>query len=161
MRKEKEIADPNSCFNKAFPDELIFILLARDPAAAVAVGAWANERIRSGRNKPDDLKILSADNWVVEATAERERLARQPSDRPEPMITGPDPAMRMKVQYLGTLKLLADMSVYLREDSGCEEFRDMIERALADAQQLIPRLRFRRTLHRFDIDLADAPETSK
>lgn len=60
MTKLKELTTPNSCLNKAGEDEMLFILLARDPAAPVAIAAWIEERIRIGRNKIDDPKILEA-----------------------------------------------------------------------------------------------------
>lgn len=60
MTKKNEIADPNSCLNKAKDGEFLFILLARDPAAPVAIRAWIAERIRLGKNTQHDLKILEA-----------------------------------------------------------------------------------------------------
>lgn len=41
MLKRDEIADPNSCLNKAADDEPIFVLRANDPKAANAVRNWA------------------------------------------------------------------------------------------------------------------------
>lgn len=64
MRKYEELENPNSCLNKADDGELLFVLLARDPAAIVAVRAWISERIRLGKNKPSDPKIVSAENWI-------------------------------------------------------------------------------------------------
>jgi hypothetical protein len=55
-----EIANPHSCLNKANADELLFILLARDPAAPVAIEAWVAERIRLGKNEPGDAQIAEA-----------------------------------------------------------------------------------------------------
>ena len=60
MIKAQELAYPDSCFNKAHTDELIFVLLARDPAAPVAIEAWVNERIRLGKNTADDGQIAEA-----------------------------------------------------------------------------------------------------
>lgn len=37
MTKTEELNDPNSCFNKARPDELMFVILARDVAAPKAI----------------------------------------------------------------------------------------------------------------------------
>jgi len=61
MRKLQELTDPNSCLNKAHEDELLFVLLARDPAAPVAIRAWINERCRLGKNSPDDAQIEEAE----------------------------------------------------------------------------------------------------
>jgi hypothetical protein len=60
MLKGKERSDTNSCWNKAREDELLFILLARDPAAPVAIEAWINERIRLGKNQGSDTQIADA-----------------------------------------------------------------------------------------------------
>lgn len=60
MTKTQELADPNSCFNKAREDEEMFVLLARDKATPNTVRYWVNERITLGLNKPDDPKIVSA-----------------------------------------------------------------------------------------------------
>ena len=64
MIKLDELTNPNSCFNKAQDSEMLFVLLERDPAATAAVAAWINERIRLGKNKPDDPKILDAQRWI-------------------------------------------------------------------------------------------------
>lgn len=64
MRKNKELSEPNSCLNKANPDELIFVLLERDAAAANVVEFWMAERVRLGKNKPGDKQISEAADWV-------------------------------------------------------------------------------------------------
>ena len=60
MIKRDEIEYTESCLNKARDDERLFVLLARDPAAPVAIRAWVKERIRLGKNTPDDLQIVEA-----------------------------------------------------------------------------------------------------
>ena len=60
MIKRDEIEDTGSCFNKANDGERLFVMLARDPAAPVAIRAWAAERIRLGKNTSDDAQILEA-----------------------------------------------------------------------------------------------------
>lgn len=60
MIKREELSNPNSCMSKARDDEMIFVLLARDAAAPVAIQAWINERIRIGKNHPDDPQIMEA-----------------------------------------------------------------------------------------------------
>ena len=67
MRKCDELTDPESCLNKAEDDELLFVLLERDPAAPAAITKWAQERIRLGLNKPGDPKLLSAAKWIEDA----------------------------------------------------------------------------------------------
>jgi hypothetical protein len=61
MIKRQELIDPGSCLNKARDDERIFVLLARDAAAPVAIRAWVKERIALGKNKPDDPQIVEAE----------------------------------------------------------------------------------------------------
>ena len=60
MIKRDEIEDQESCFNKAHEGERLFVLLARDPAAPAALRAWIAERIRLGKNTPDDDQIREA-----------------------------------------------------------------------------------------------------
>lgn len=60
MIKYDELGNLNSCLNRAKDDEMIFVLLARDAAAPVAIRAWIAERIRIGKNTPDDHQILEA-----------------------------------------------------------------------------------------------------
>ena len=60
MIKRDEIEDCESCFNKATDGERLFVMLARDPAAPVAIRAWVAERIRLGKNAPDDDQIREA-----------------------------------------------------------------------------------------------------
>jgi hypothetical protein len=58
VRKRDELADPGSCLNKARDDEWIFVILERDVALPAAVREWAAERVRLGKNRPDDEQIL-------------------------------------------------------------------------------------------------------
>lgn len=41
MLKRQELLDPKSCLNKAAPDEPVFVLRAKDAAAAQTVRLWA------------------------------------------------------------------------------------------------------------------------
>lgn len=54
--------DPGAfdCYANAEPDEPMFILLGRDPAAAYAVYSWCMLRVRAGLNKKDDTQIVDA-----------------------------------------------------------------------------------------------------
>lgn len=60
MKKRDEIADPNSCFNKARDDEIVFVLLARDEATADTIRYWANKRVKLGKNRFTDEQIVKA-----------------------------------------------------------------------------------------------------
>ncbi len=64
MIKCQEEVEPHSCFNRANPDEMVFVLLARDPAAPVAIRAWIEERIRIGKNKREDGQIIEAEKCI-------------------------------------------------------------------------------------------------
>lgn len=61
MRKTQELNDPLSCFNRAGNDEMLFVLLGRDPAAPFAIRQWIEERIRLGKNKRTDSQIQEAE----------------------------------------------------------------------------------------------------
>lgn len=61
MLKRDEMTDPNSCLSKARRDEMLFVLQERDLAAPVAIRAWIAERIRLGKNQPDDAQIAEAE----------------------------------------------------------------------------------------------------
>lgn len=73
MRKYQE-TNPliDSCLNRAHSREMLFVLLARDPAAPVAIRAWIEERIRLGKNTPNDSQIREAQDCAF--TMEQERL---------------------------------------------------------------------------------------
>ena len=60
MLKQDELASPHSCLNRARPDEMLFVLLGRDPAAAVAVEAWIAARLLIGKNREGDPQIVEA-----------------------------------------------------------------------------------------------------
>jgi hypothetical protein len=60
MVKREELANPNSCLNRAKDDEMVFVLLGRDPAARIAIHAWVAERLRLGKNNSSDPQIVEA-----------------------------------------------------------------------------------------------------
>ena len=60
MTKQENIENPDSCWNKADLDELLFVILERDPAAPATVRFWCDERIRQGLNHETDAKIQNA-----------------------------------------------------------------------------------------------------
>lgn len=51
---------PFDCYANAEPDEPIFVLLARDPAASRTLQRWANLRVALGKNELDDAQITEA-----------------------------------------------------------------------------------------------------
>ena len=52
------------CYSKAEPDEPMFVLLARDPAARATIEAWISTRKEMGYNEPE--KIREAINCAYE-----------------------------------------------------------------------------------------------
>jgi hypothetical protein len=71
MIKRDEIEYSESCLNKARDDERLFVLLARDPAAPVAIRAWVAERLRLGKNAPGDEQIREAFECAARMELER------------------------------------------------------------------------------------------
>lgn len=60
MLKRDEMAEPNSCWNRAHDDEMLFVLLGRDLAMPATIRAWVVERLRIGKNKVADPQISEA-----------------------------------------------------------------------------------------------------
>ncbi len=71
MIKSRELTEPNSCMNKAEDDEIVFVLLARDAAAAYAVRDWAHMRITMGLNTMEDPQIIEAFKCAEKMDAQR------------------------------------------------------------------------------------------
>jgi hypothetical protein len=59
MRKKDELSK-KSCMTTAHPNEMVFTLIGRDPAAPVAIRAWVAERLRLGKNQETDAQITEA-----------------------------------------------------------------------------------------------------
>lgn len=60
MLKANERTYPNSCWNKAKDDEIVFVLIDRDPEMADTIRDWARRRVEHGHNKATDDKIRHA-----------------------------------------------------------------------------------------------------
>lgn len=60
MRKINELTNISSCLQRARNGEMVFVLLARDPAAPVAIMKWCEERVRLGKNVITDSQIMEA-----------------------------------------------------------------------------------------------------
>jgi hypothetical protein len=61
MRKIDEIHQAGSCLSRAHNTEMVFVLLSRDVAAPATIRFWIQERVRLGKNQPDDLQLLEAE----------------------------------------------------------------------------------------------------
>ena len=73
MRANLEKKRADSCINRALPDEMTFVLLGRDAAAPVAIRAWCDERVRSGKSKKTDPQIVEAE--LCADTMDREHFS--------------------------------------------------------------------------------------
>lgn len=73
MRRFDEMNNLTSCMNKARNDEMTFVLLGRDVAAPAAIRFWIAERIRLGKNRPDDDQVIEAEKCARTMEAERVR----------------------------------------------------------------------------------------
>lgn len=60
MIKTQELNSANSCMSRAKDDEMTFVLLARDITAPTTIRFWVEQRVLSGKNKPDDAQIIEA-----------------------------------------------------------------------------------------------------
>jgi len=69
--KGTEIADPNSCLNRADDDEPIFVLRAKDLLAAKLVEDWAARAVLEGCH--EDAKIQGAYRFAQAMRAWREK----------------------------------------------------------------------------------------
>lgn len=71
MRKHDELI--KGCMAKARDDEMTFVLLGRDAASPATIRFWVSERIRLGKNQPDDVQIVEALECARTMEAEREK----------------------------------------------------------------------------------------
>ena len=62
MTKANEKVDENSCLNRAYDDEPLFILRAKDPLFCNLINIWIEARVKYGLNSPYDNKIQEARN---------------------------------------------------------------------------------------------------
>lgn len=63
MLKAEEARVQSSCWNRAHPNEPVFVLLGRDASAAVAIRAWILHRLRSGKSTETSPEIVQAREW--------------------------------------------------------------------------------------------------
>jgi hypothetical protein len=73
MRKFQELSNPLSCTSRAHRNEMLFVLLGRDVAAPATIRYWADERVRLGKNTPDDPQIKEAIECAETMEREREK----------------------------------------------------------------------------------------
>ena len=73
MLKKLELTDHDSCMSRAHPDEMTFVLLARDEAAPGTIRDWVQRRVQLGKNKRGDAQTSEALRCAD--TMEQQRLA--------------------------------------------------------------------------------------
>lgn len=71
MRKQFELADSESCLNRAQNNEMVFVLRGHDVAAPFAIRQWVQMRVTMGKNTLDDKQMQDA--LSVANIMERER----------------------------------------------------------------------------------------
>ncbi len=81
MRKKDELSLEHTCMQHAHPEEMVFVLLGRDPAAPVAIRAWVHERLRLGKNAWSDTQIQEALACADVMTAEGRKWVDAPIKR--------------------------------------------------------------------------------
>lgn len=74
MIKRQEALDPNSCWNKAREDEMVFVLLERDLAAPLAIRQWEARRVQLGKNKLGDEQMREAQRCRIHMSTQQRRL---------------------------------------------------------------------------------------
>jgi hypothetical protein len=84
--KRDEIENQSSCFSKARDNERLFVMLARDPAAPVAIRAWIAERIRLGKNTTSDDQIREAFECAALMELERSQIVAERRQEELPLI---------------------------------------------------------------------------
>lgn len=68
MKKCNEIANPDSCLNRAEDDEPLFVIRAKDKVSASAVRTWAEWAQLTGSHEPEKIQEARAiaedmENW--------------------------------------------------------------------------------------------------
>lgn len=77
MRANVELSLPGSCIRSALPHEVVFVLLGRDESASIALQAWIDHRIRSGKNKATDGEIIEARACLATMNEERAGIRKE------------------------------------------------------------------------------------
>jgi len=78
MRKKDETARPDTCLAQAHPNEMLFVLLGRDPAAPATIRFWVEERLRLAKNSIKDPQIIEALNCADTMEAEGRKWVAAP-----------------------------------------------------------------------------------
>lgn len=76
------------CYDAALPDEPMFVILARDPAAPATVEFWATERVRQGKvhEQDDQDRIKAAIDEAKEFQEWRDRMLANAEETQQPPV---------------------------------------------------------------------------
>lgn len=78
MKKSDELNDPQSCLNKAGDDDWIFVLIPEDEDAPDTIRDWIARRIRRGKNKAGDAKLVNAERCARAMEAQQHERELMP-----------------------------------------------------------------------------------
>lgn len=80
---------------------MVFVLLSRDAAAPFAIRAWADERVRLGKNTETDPQIVEARACADTMQLEGRQWAKQPTHYPPGMG---EESRRLHREYLALVE---------------------------------------------------------
>ena len=86
-------------------EEMVFVLLGRDPAAPMAIYHWCAERIALGKNKEGDEQIIEARACADTMVKEGRQWVGQPTHYPPGMG---EESRRLHREYNGLVQAQAD-----------------------------------------------------
>lgn len=123
------------CFEAALPDEHVFTLLARDPAAPATLEFWAAERELCGKtSNPDDL------DRIVDARRDADLMRRWRDENLDPMGDGSGPSWKL-VKITdddgGPIRLPDNVQYVAAEKDGSEAVRVSIDWLKGLTSQLV------------------------
>jgi len=87
MRKKDELSLEHTCTQHAHPEEMLFVLLGRDPVAPIAIRAWVTERVLRGKNVYSDTQIVEAMECAATMAREGRKWVDAPVKRPPGAVT--------------------------------------------------------------------------
>lgn len=122
------------CYEAALPDEHIFTILARDPAAPATLRFWADERERLGKTKdPDDI------DRIDDARRDAELMEDWRAANLDPVGTGPTwRGVSVNDELGGPIRVQPDNTVYIyAERDGEEAVRLSIDWLTARTRDLV------------------------
>lgn len=81
MMKKEEIKNPDSCLNRSEDEEFVFVLTSRDVCAPLAIRAWIEARLVTGKNKSTDQQLREASIIATSMEIQREYRASLKQNR--------------------------------------------------------------------------------